>query len=309
MADPTLPIGVGADRLSADAPDPAGFLAGLDRSRSISLWPFMGQPFGMIRRFVSRDVISSTRKVPSAPYVMGSAATCFFSLSFGLAASCPQGSHYVARPDGKAIIRPSLQTPALFTPSRRQSIMFVQTPSTLSVLPHAPRHDPERAIRQAAAAASAPRCHGAVIQASISSAVVRITGMAFGWIAPTSAFGSVVRKPKRSFVISPSRTLRTEVQRRPDPGEEGQRPALVEGEPDVAAGVAVELAEARERHDAAVLRPEPALPVRRRGVADVGRAAVRLHPQQRREVDRLALGGTIKADDCYDGTYLRSSPW
>jgi hypothetical protein len=33
---------------------------------------------------------------------------------------------------------------------------------------------------------------GARIQTSRSSSVVRITGMAFGWIAPTSAFGSAV---------------------------------------------------------------------------------------------------------------------
>jgi spore coat polysaccharide biosynthesis protein SpsF (cytidylyltransferase family) len=33
------------------------------------------------------------------------------------------------------------------------------------------------------------------IQASHSSAVVRITGMAFGWIGSTIAFGAVVRKP------------------------------------------------------------------------------------------------------------------
>jgi hypothetical protein len=40
-----------------------------------------------------------------------------------------------------------------------------------------------------------------------------MTGMAFGWMAPTSRFGSVVRKAKRSLVVSPSLTLRTEVQR------------------------------------------------------------------------------------------------
>lgn len=34
---------------------------------------------------------------------------------------------------------------------------------------------------------------GAVIQVSTSSGVVRITGIAFGWIGPTSEFGSVVR--------------------------------------------------------------------------------------------------------------------
>jgi hypothetical protein len=32
-----------------------------------------------------------------------------------------------------------------------------------------------------------------VIQVSTSSGVVRITGIAFGWMASTSAFGSVVR--------------------------------------------------------------------------------------------------------------------
>ncbi len=42
----------------------------------------------------------------------------------------------------------------------------------------------------------AASAHGAVIQASISVGVVRITGMAFGGIRPTVAFGSVVRKPK-----------------------------------------------------------------------------------------------------------------
>ena len=34
---------------------------------------------------------------------------------------------------------------------------------------------------------------GAVIQVSTSSGDVRITGIAFGWMAPTSAFGAVVR--------------------------------------------------------------------------------------------------------------------
>jgi hypothetical protein len=53
---------------------------------------------------------------------------------------------------------------------------------------------------------------GAVIQASTSSGVVRITGIAFGWIAPTSAFGSVVRNAYRSLVVSPSLTFRTDVQ-------------------------------------------------------------------------------------------------
>ena len=37
--------------------------------------------------------------------------------------------------------------------------------------------------------------HGARIQTSRSSSVVRITGIAFGWIGSTTAFGDVVRKP------------------------------------------------------------------------------------------------------------------
>ena len=38
---------------------------------------------------------------------------------------------------------------------------------------------------------------GAFIQTSISSRAVRTTGIAFGWIAPTSLFGSVVRSYSR----------------------------------------------------------------------------------------------------------------
>ena len=59
-----------------------------------------------------------------------------------------------------------------------------------------------RRARQSAAPPSGNgRCsafassHGARIQASHSSSVVRITGMAFGWICSTTAFGAVVRKP------------------------------------------------------------------------------------------------------------------
>ena len=37
--------------------------------------------------------------------------------------------------------------------------------------------------------------HGARIQTPRSSSVVRITGMALGWIDSTTLFGKVVRKP------------------------------------------------------------------------------------------------------------------
>jgi hypothetical protein len=52
---------------------------------------------------------------------------------------------------------------------------------------------------------------GAFIHVAISSDVVKMTGRAFGWTGATIALGSVVRKAKRSFVVSPSLTLRTEV--------------------------------------------------------------------------------------------------
>src|SRR5712675_1811070 len=53
----------------------------------------------------------------------------------------------------------------------------------------------------ASASSGSGRCnalassHGARIQTSRSSSVVRITGIAFGWIGATTAFGAVVRKP------------------------------------------------------------------------------------------------------------------
>jgi len=47
---------------------------------------------------------------------------------------------------------------------------------------------------------------------SISACVVRMTGIALGWNVPTNALGSVGKKPKMSFVASPSLTFRTEVQ-------------------------------------------------------------------------------------------------
>jgi hypothetical protein len=40
--------------------------------------------------------------------------------------------------------------------------------------------------------------HGARIHTSRSSSVVRITGMALGWIGFTTALGAVVRKPWRA---------------------------------------------------------------------------------------------------------------
>ncbi len=46
--------------------------------------------------------------------------------------------------------------------------------------------------------------HGARIHTSRSSSVVSITGMAFGWIGSTTAFGEVVRKPGRLRARNPA---------------------------------------------------------------------------------------------------------
>jgi hypothetical protein len=54
--------------------------------------------------------------------------------------------------------------------------------------------DPERIVRQRSLQHFASS-HGARIQTSRSSSVVKITGIAFGCIGSTTAFGAVVRKP------------------------------------------------------------------------------------------------------------------
>ena len=70
------------------------------------------------------------------------------------------------------------------------------------------RSDPSGNGRCGALASS----HGARIQTSCSSGVVRMTGIAFGCTRPTSEFGSVVRNAKMSAVTSPSFAFRTLVQ-------------------------------------------------------------------------------------------------
>jgi hypothetical protein len=63
--------------------------------------------------------------------------------------------------------------------------------------------------------------------------------------------------------------------------------SLSHREPDVPALGRVEFAQAVERHHAAVLRTQPARSVLAVHVADVGRAAVRLHPEQFLAIARL----------------------
>jgi hypothetical protein len=71
--------------------------------------------------------------------------------------------------------------------------------------------NPERAVRKRRWSVNASS-RGAVIQVSTSSGVVRITGIALGWMAPTSAFGSV--RHERVEVVDGLAflTFRTDVQ-------------------------------------------------------------------------------------------------
>jgi hypothetical protein len=72
---------------------------------------------------------------------------------------------------------------------------------------------------------------GAVSHCSTSSRLVRITGMALGWIGATTAFGSVVRKAKISFLVSPSLALRMGFPARPYRRKESVRLAFFVGQP------------------------------------------------------------------------------
>jgi hypothetical protein len=102
-------------------------------------------------------------------------------------------------------------------------------------------------------------------------------------MAPTPAFGSVVRNAKMSLVASPSLTLRTDVQLVQMPAKQ---------------------ARGRESSKANQMSPPSALlwlsaPSHRvqclLSRADVGRAAVRLYPEQLLEVDRLPLASSFAA--------------
>ncbi|MGY4499396.1 hypothetical protein ACVWYH_003327 [Bradyrhizobium sp. GM24.11] len=71
------------------------------------------------------------------------------------------------------------------------SVMVPRLPAHIFL--HAARYDPQRPSGSGRCCFRASSA-GAFIQVSTSSGVVRITGIPFGWMAPTSALGSVVRK-------------------------------------------------------------------------------------------------------------------
>ena len=99
--------------------------------------------------------------------------------------------------------------------------------------------------------------------------MVRITGMAFGWIGSTTAFGDVVRNPVD--LMRPWHRLRLRaaitVEHRPDAREGEQRPVLIQCEPHHVLFLRLQvwlrrvLGEAVGRDKAAVLSAEPGPPV------------------------------------------------
>jgi len=114
---------------------------------------------------------------------------------------------------------------------------------------------------------------GAVNQVSICSAVVRITGMALGWIGATSAFASVVKKPYSW--CSPSTALafvpRLPCQLVEMPAKKASgRSAPRENQVGVLRGRVSSYSQKEVHGNDAALRYEPAAPMCALRVADVG---------------------------------------
>jgi hypothetical protein len=155
---------------------------------------------------------------------------------------------------------------------RHQGLPYAAARSSLS--PTA-GDDLERVIRQRSL--ERPRSQGARIQTSRSSSVVRITGMALGWIGSTTAFRcccqEAVDEMRTGYRLRLGATVAPEFG--PDATERRERSVIVEREPDhvFLFGPRVWLrrifAEAIERHQAPVLGLEPSAPVRRGRIPDV----------------------------------------
>jgi hypothetical protein len=94
----------------------------------------------------------------------------------------------------------------------------------------AAHHQRDRVIGSGRCSALASS-HGARIQTSRSSSVSRMTGMAFGWIGSTTAFGDVVVDLMRAWNRFGFRSALT-LELGPDAGEAGQRPIVIDREPD-----------------------------------------------------------------------------
>jgi hypothetical protein len=85
---------------------------------------------------------------------------------------------------------------------------------------------------------------GAVIQVSISLAVVRITGIAFGNVpGPTTSFGLSGQEAEQVVIGRALFDLSDRSPVGPNPSEYGEETRFIEGESDVPAAGLVELAE------------------------------------------------------------------
>ncbi len=101
--------------------------------------------------------------------------------------------------------------------------------------------------------------------------------MAFGWIASTSAFGLIVRKAKMSFVVSPSRTFRTEVHCVHIPAKHASGRLSSKANHTGARPSIMPLSGSRkgvEWHQATVFDAKPAPPVWRVGISNIGDARI-----------------------------------
>jgi hypothetical protein len=107
----------------------------------------------------------------------------------------------------------------------------------------------------------------------------------------------------------------------PDACEGGQRPVIVESEPDdilflgLGVGLGRVFGEAVERDQASVFRLQPASPVRGRGIADIGdRRAAKLRGRRHAPTHhgQLALGTGVAHDRCRvvrkDAWHRRAAP-
>jgi len=187
-------------------------------------------------------------------------------------------------------------------PSRRKHAIGFLT-LRRRILLFALRDDPERVVRHGRCSVSASTVSPSS-QRSNSSIVVRITGIALGWTGATMALASVVKNPNSSCSTSTGALFgpRTPRQRVHNPANANSGRSSLSAEPcrRLARRRRRIFAERRCRDDGAVLRSQPAAPVRTRDVADVGdRLAAKLrrsgHSPTRQ--DKLAFAIYSVADN------------
>lgn len=146
-----------------------------------------------------------------------------------------------------------------------------------------------RALSGAGRCSTLASDHDALIHASISCSVVRITGMAFSWTEATRPFGLVVIKPYSSWSDGPSFTRLTPCQGVHRPAKKNRERSgranqtFLNASLGVLAGRRAGFRKAGHRDNATIADTDILLPMPIVRVADIGRAAVRVasHPLRR----------------------------